>query len=278
MAIGTPEAEDVVELVEEVTSFSFEIPEGVKAGVKLKVVAPDQVTLHIPLPHNVVTGDRMVMVKSLDGKWGIKHVVRGELGGSPMFSTPWKTEEEIAKDLSQPHVCSVELATTKGTIKLRVVPSWAPKGAQRFLQLVSDKYYTDLPIYRAVPDFLIQFGVTTDDRYGRYEAMEDDELKGIPFLEGMVCFAASSQNSRLAAICVFLTDLPQLGKRSWETPFARVSEESFPVLRSIYTGYGEMPQCGGSGPDPIQLQDRGNPYIKEKFPQCDYVESAEWVQ
>ena len=26
-------------------------------------------------------------------------------------------------------------------------------------------------------------------------------------------------------------------------------------LRSIYTGYGDMPQCGGSGPDPIQLQD-----------------------
>ena len=29
----------------------------------------------------------------------------------------------------------------------------------------------------------------------------------------------------------------------------------FARLRSIYTGYGDMPQCGGSGPDPIQLQD-----------------------
>lgn len=57
--------------------------------------------------------------------------------------------------------CTVDLATSKGAIKLRpeaascpwrlrVVPSWAPKGAQRFLQLVADKYYTDLAIYRAV--------------------------------------------------------------------------------------------------------------------------------
>ena len=27
-------------------------------------------------------------------------------------------------------------------------------------------------------------------------------------------------------------------------------------LRSIFTGYGDMPQCGGTGPDPIQLQAR----------------------
>lgn len=84
-----------------------------------------------------------------------------------------------------------------------------------------------------------------------------------------------------------------------------MAEESLPVLRSIHTGYGEMPQRGGSGPDPIQLQeppqflhgkglqDRGNAYIKENFPLCDFVsfsvayaqcrslmskvESAEWV-
>eukprot|EP00434_Breviolum_minutum_P045023 symbB.v1.2.040282.t1/scaffold7123.1/size13202/2 len=249
---------DELEIVEEVTSFSFEIPQGVKEGVKLKVVAPDQVTLHIPVPNNVVAGDKMVMVKSLDGKWGIKHVVRGEGHAAPALPMPAQTKsaDDVARDLSQPYVCTVELRTTKGMIILRVVPSWAPKGAQRFLQLITDKYYTDLPIYRAVPDFLIQFGVSGDaDQNWKYEAIEDDESRGVPFLEGMVCLAASSQNSRMATLCIFLTDFPQLGKKSWETPFARVSEESLPVLRSIYTGYGDMPQCGGSGPDPIQLQD-----------------------
>ena len=64
-----------------------------------QVTAPDGVTLHIPLPQNILKGDkpgpqqplcslatfshagpylpylpaRMVMVKSLEGKWGIKH-------------------------------------------------------------------------------------------------------------------------------------------------------------------------------------------------------------
>eukprot|EP00437_Effrenium_voratum_P012345 CAMPEP_0181444084 /NCGR_PEP_ID=MMETSP1110-20121109/24884_1 /TAXON_ID=174948 /ORGANISM="Symbiodinium sp., Strain CCMP421" /LENGTH=280 /DNA_ID=CAMNT_0023568075 /DNA_START=45 /DNA_END=884 /DNA_ORIENTATION=+ len=270
--------DDAVEVVEEVTSFSFEIPDGVKAGVTLKVTAPDGVTLHIPLPQNILKGDKMVMVKSLEGKWGIKHVVRAD--AATVVASPQsriKSREDVARDLSQPHVCNVHLRTTKGIIKLRVVPNWAPKGAQRFLQLVTDKYYTDLPVYRAVDTFLVQFGITGDpDRSEKYEAIEDDELRGIPILEGMVCFAAAAANSRQATVCLFLSDFPQLGKNSWETPFARVSEESFPVLRSIFTGYGDMPQCGGTGPDPIQLQDRGNSYITECFPECDFVESAEW--
>lgn len=274
---GLDEEQNEYEYVDEVTGFSFEIPEGVQAGVTMKVFGPHNVMLHVPMPNNAEAGDRMHMVKS-DGKWRIDHVTRGEANVAQMLSIPQaKTVDDLAKDLGQPHVCSVELRTTKGMINLRVVPSWAPKGAQRFLQLVTDKYYTDLPVYRAVPDFLVQFGVSGDDRNWKYEAIEDDDSRGVPFLEGMVCLAASSQNSRMATLCIFLTDFPQLGKKSWETPFARVSEESLPVLRSIYTGYGDMPQCGGSGPDPIQLQDRGNSYIKESFPKCDYVESAEWV-
>lgn len=66
--------------------------------------------------------------------------------------------------------------------------------------------------------------------------------------------AITARNSRMATLCIFLTDFPQLGKsswpkigqltapcvafalgiffrdrKSWETPFARVSEESLPV-------------------------------------------------
>eukprot|EP00931_Biecheleriopsis_adriatica_P043144 TRINITY_DN24670_c0_g1_i2.p1 TRINITY_DN24670_c0_g1~~TRINITY_DN24670_c0_g1_i2.p1 ORF type:complete len:284 (+),score=63.31 TRINITY_DN24670_c0_g1_i2:67-918(+) len=269
--------------VEEVSSFSFEIPEGVQAGVTLKVTAPDNVQLHIPVSANVQGGDKMVMVKGAEGKWGIKHIVRAAETPAPSVPTPagaaagaagapalqTKTAEDI--------VCRAALKTTKGTIHMQIVPSWAPKGSQRFLQLITDKYYTDLAIYRAVPGFLVQFGVTSDTaRVTKYEAIPDDELRGVPITEGMVCFAASGANTRTATICIFLHDFPQLGKKPWETPIGKVTDESLAVLRSIYTGYGDMPQCGGNGPDPIQLQDRGNSYILEEFPNIDFVESASW--
>eukprot|EP00440_Ansanella_granifera_P033250 gb/GFBE01036075.1/.p1 GENE.gb/GFBE01036075.1/~~gb/GFBE01036075.1/.p1 ORF type:complete len:272 (+),score=78.18 gb/GFBE01036075.1/:1-816(+) len=266
---------------EEAETFSFEVPEGVTPGTTMKVVAPDGVQLHIPTPGNVKPGDQMALQKNPEtGKWGIKHIIRSEKPGKTPATTELKTKtaEEIAMDLSQAHVCKATLQTTKGAINIRICPMWAPKGAQRFLQLITDKYYTDLAIYRAVPGFLIQFGVTSNTvQSSKYEAIPDDELRGVPVTEGMVCFAASGANTRAATICIFLGEFPQLGKNSWETPIGKVCDEDLAVLRSIYTGYGDMPQCGGSGPDPIQLQDKGNSYIVEEFPKCDFVESATWA-
>lgn len=268
------------------SSFAFDIPPSVKAGVTLKVQAPDGVQLHIPLPASVMPGDRMVMQKNPeDGKWGIKHVVRNESPAENQVATKPDTGtdsqpttlEQLEKDLNAPYVCHAHLKTTKGIITVRVMPSWAPKGSQRFLQLISDQYYTDLAIYRAVPGFLVQFGVTNDTvRTNKYTAIEDDEVRGIPIVEGMVCFAAAGAHTRTATLCIFLGEFPQLGQNPWETPIGKITDESLSVLRSIYTGYGDMPQCGGTGPDPILVQDLGNDYIKEEFPKCDFVESATW--
>eukprot|EP00933_Yihiella_yeosuensis_P054713 TRINITY_DN53229_c0_g1_i1.p1 TRINITY_DN53229_c0_g1~~TRINITY_DN53229_c0_g1_i1.p1 ORF type:complete len:278 (+),score=59.96 TRINITY_DN53229_c0_g1_i1:66-899(+) len=272
------EQKDAGEKEEALMSFQFTVPENVSTGVTLKVQAPDGVSLNIPLPANILGGDTMVMQRAADGKWGIKHVIRGEPVPSvePTSNGGKRSDAQLAADLEESNVQVATLNTTKGPIKVRISPMWAPKGSTRFLQLVTDKYYTDIAIYRAVPEFLVQFGVIDDERRNKYEAIADDALVGVPVKEGMVCFAASGANTRCATLCIFLGDYPQLGENPWETPIGRVCEESMPVLRSLHVGYGDMPQCGGNGPDPIELQDRGNSYIKEKFPDCDFVESATW--
>lgn len=262
--------------------FAFDIPGGISAGVTLKVKAPDGVLLHIPLPPSVQGGDRMCMEKNAEtGKWGIKHVERSEVPAisvEPNGQVTRRSDADLDKDLLDSHVCVVSLQTTKGEIKIRIVPSWAPKGAKRLLSLVSNGYYEDLAIYRAVPKFLVQFGVTNDsERTARYEAITDDLIRGVPITEGSVCFAASGPNTRTATLCIFLASFKQLGGNSWETPIGKVCPESLDVLYSIHTGYGDMPQCGGSGPDPITLEESGNEYIKESFPECDFVKSAEWI-
>lgn len=257
-------------------AFAFKIPEGCPVNTVLKVKAPDGLQLSIPLPANVLGGDEMHMVKR-DGRWGVQHVVRCAVDDPEPEQT--RTEEQLDAELNDVNTCLVELVTSKGPLRIRVCPSWAPFGAQRFLQLVADGYYRDVAIYRAVPNFLIQFGIVKDtSRSERYEALQDDLLRGVPFLEGMVCFAAAGANTRKATLCIFLAKVPQLGQQPWETPFGRVLPESYEVLRSINTEYGDMPQCGGSGPDPIELQERGNRYIYEEFPNCDWVKSATWLQ
>lgn len=46
--------------------------------------------------------------------------------------------------------------TTKGLFEIEVLPEWAPLGAQRYLDLVTDGFYTDIPMYRSVAGFLTQ--------------------------------------------------------------------------------------------------------------------------
>lgn len=275
-------AENVdVEEEEEATCFQFPIPDCAPDTV-MKVTAPDGVQLHMKRPGNVLTGDQMVMSKQPDGKWGVQHVVRAEatttmlVGGEGIAK---RSQAELDGDLADTRIINkVRLETTKGPILIRVCPTWAPLGAQRFMQLCLDGFYTELAIYRAVPKFLVQFGVTNDAAAkARYQVIDDDMLCGVPVQDGMVCFAASGPNTRKSTICIFLDDIPQLGKNPWETPFGKVDPASMATLKALFTGYGDMPQCGGQGPDPIELEDRGATYIKEKFPKCDFITKATWV-
>ena len=42
----------------------------------------------------------------------------------------------------------VTCETTKGTIGIEVREEWAPLGAQRFLELVDDNFFTDIAFFR----------------------------------------------------------------------------------------------------------------------------------
>eukprot|EP00928_Gymnodinium_smaydae_P079385 TRINITY_DN63328_c1_g1_i1.p1 TRINITY_DN63328_c1_g1~~TRINITY_DN63328_c1_g1_i1.p1 ORF type:complete len:302 (-),score=49.56 TRINITY_DN63328_c1_g1_i1:202-1038(-) len=264
---------------EKEATFYFDLPECPPEAV-MKVTAPDGVMLHIKRPSNVRTGDRICMTRT-DGTWGMKHVVRGQVNSAPPAQVSgepgMRSQADLEADLTGPSALKVKLSTTKGDIHLQICSMWAPLGAQRFVQLVLDGYYTDLAIYRAVPKFLVQFGVVKDpERTEKYQAIKDDALYGVPVTAGTVCFAASGPETRNTTICIFLGDFPQLGKNPWETPIGRVHPDSMDTLRKLHTGYGDMPQCGGNGPDPIALEDQGNEYIREKFPLCDFVTSASW--
>lgn len=56
----------------------------------------------------------------------------------------------------------VSCETTQGLIRIEVYKDWAPLGAQRFLDLVQDGFFTDIALYRCVKRFLVQFGITED--------------------------------------------------------------------------------------------------------------------
>jgi cyclophilin family peptidyl-prolyl cis-trans isomerase len=61
-----------------------------------------------------------------------------------------------------PDLYTVACETSKGPFEISVHRSWAPKGADRFHELVLDKFYDDAPFFRMVEGFVVQFGLNSD--------------------------------------------------------------------------------------------------------------------
>jgi cyclophilin family peptidyl-prolyl cis-trans isomerase len=217
----------------------------------------------------------MYMSKDASGEWTISKVTRGEAASAPAAAPPaqWRSQLDLNNDMRGPHVVSACLQTTKGPIHMVLVPSWSPRGFNRFLELIDDGFYSQIAMYRAISGFLVQFGIAKHAQKV-YDKIADDPLIGIPIQEGSVCFAASGPNTRKNQICLWLGDFPSFGKSPWETPFGKVLPESLPVLHSICMDYGDIPQCGGQGPDPQKLEQLGNEYVASNFPKLDYVVGA----
>lgn len=179
--------------------------------------------------------------------------------------------------------------TTEGNTKTNqpldivVRPSWSPRGASRFLELVRQGYYDGCALNRVVPKFLTQFGISADyeqrTEFRGKTILDDPPEPKISFSPGMLSYAGSGPDSRTAEIFVVMpgTEQSQLyyfGKNPWETPFAVVKgpvEES-PVAR--WFSYGDMPPWG-TGPDPGKIyQKSGYQYLEREFPKVDYIETC----
>lgn len=63
-----------------------------------------------------------------------------------------------------------------------------------------------------------------------------------------------------------------MGKEPWETPIGQVVK-GMDVVDSWYTGYGELKDFNenGGGVDQQLIYEYGNRYLREHFPDLDYI-------
>lgn len=93
--------------------------------------------------------------------------------------------ESTAEDVVSDYVNAVvKCFTTVGELIIDVRAAWAPVGAARFLELVENGHFTDLPFYRVCPKYLTQFGkryydAAMKDPDDLSELKDDNSLFGI---------------------------------------------------------------------------------------------------
>src|ERR1700694_441858 len=92
----------------------------------------------------------------------------------------------------------VAFQTSRGTFVVQAHRAWAPKGADRFYELVGEGFFDENRFYRVLPGFIAQFGANDDKK--RNEQWEARPIADDPAREknrrGTISFARLGPGSR----------------------------------------------------------------------------------
>jgi cyclophilin family peptidyl-prolyl cis-trans isomerase len=164
----------------------------------------------------------------------------------------------------------VAFATNRGTFVVEARRAWAPRGADRFYQLVGEGFFDENRFYRVLPGFIAQFGANDDrKRNEQWEArpLPDDTTRE-KNRRGTLSFASLGPGSRTHQLFVNLKDNASLDAQGF-APVGRVIR-GMSVVDSLYDEYGETPKYH-------LIATMGNKYLARMFPQLDYIRTARIV-
>ena len=163
--------------------------------------------------------------------------------------------------------------TAKGVFVIAVHRAWAPRGADRFYNLVRAGYYDGVRFFRVLPGFMAQFGIHGDPAVSaawREQRIEDDPVRRSN-TRGMISFATAGPGTRTTQVFINFANNDRLDAMGF-APFGEVVE-GMDVVDRLYADYGEgAPR--GRGPDQGRMQAEGNAYLERAFPQLDVVKVA----
>jgi peptidyl-prolyl cis-trans isomerase A (cyclophilin A) len=198
-------------------------------------------------------------------------------GEVEMTENPALLDAALATEKA-PDTYKVRMNTTAGDFTIEVHRDWAPRGADRFFNLVKIGYFNDTAFYRVIKGFMAQVGMNGDPAVNQVwmNAQIRDDAVTQSNTRGMVTFAMSGKpHSRTSQIFINYGDNSYLDEMGF-APFGEVVEE-FETVEALYGGYGEgAPR--GKGPSQGRLFRSGNDYLKGEFPELDYIEMATIVE
>jgi peptidyl-prolyl cis-trans isomerase A (cyclophilin A) len=172
-----------------------------------------------------------------------------------------------------PDTFRARFKTTKGDFVIAVHRAWAPRGADRFYNLVRSGFYNGVRFFRVMPGFMAQFGIHGDTAVTaawREQRIPDDPVRRTN-IRGMVTFATAGPGTRTTQVFINYGNNDRLDGMGF-APFGQVIQ-GMDVVDKLYGGYGEgVPQ--GHGPDQMRFNIEGEKYLARQFPKLDKIISA----
>lgn len=177
-----------------------------------------------------------------------------------------------------PDTFRVKMETTAGDFVIEVHRDWAPRGADRFYNLVRIGFYDDVAFYRVITGFMAQAGMHGDPAVTAawMSARIPPDKVSQSNTKGRVTFAmGGSPDTRTTQFFINFANNSYLDEAGF-APFGEVVE-GFETVKKLYSGYGEGAPSG-KGPSQAKFFRGGNAYLKGGFPKLDYIVTASVIE
>ena len=152
-------------------------------------------------------------------------------------------------------------------IVIKVTRSLAPLGADRFHALMVDGFFDGGALFRVVPGFVLQFGIsgnrTLNDRWLN-NPIKDDPVVGSN-VKGTVTFADAGPNTRSSQIFINYADNKRLDAMGF-APFGAVVSG----METATAAHNPTPGDEG-GVDQDEYEAKGDTWIRKAYPGINFV-------
>jgi peptidyl-prolyl cis-trans isomerase A (cyclophilin A) len=173
-----------------------------------------------------------------------------------------------------PAAYGVQFTTTKGKFVVTVHRSWAPRGADRFYNLVRARFYDGNEFFRVVKGFVVQFGISgfpSVSTAWQNANIKDDPVKASNTV-GTITYADAGPNTRTTQVFINLGNNAANLDGQGFAPFGKVTA-GMAVVNELYGGYDDRPtNLQGA------IASQGNSFLKKRFPKLDSVIRARIVK
>ncbi|HSA56174.1 MAG TPA: peptidylprolyl isomerase [Gemmatimonadaceae bacterium] len=197
-------------------------------------------------------------------------------------AAPLTDPAHAAFSATAPDSFDVEMVTTKGTMLVRVRRQWSPLGADRFHNLVRNRYFDSVAFHRTIRNFVAQFGIHGDtavSRAWRGQSFPDEPVKVVN-QRGTLSYARGGPNTR--SVQLFFNTVDNTPRLDTLNTFG------FPPIGQVIRGLDVLDSLnweysgtrGGQtfpGPSQDSLSRQGNAYLQRSFPRLDYILRARVV-
>ena len=185
-----------------------------------------------------------------------------------LFNENWTKEQA-------PEYFKARFETTQGNFDIEAKREWSPQAVDRLYQLIKSEFYTDMAIFRVVPNFVAQFGINNDSilnsSWANYKISDEPVIK--KNIKGSISFARGGVESRTTQIFINLKDNNRLDDLMYS------GVKGFPVVAKVISGMENVMKFYGDYGDELgfrqdSIQQYGNDFIRRKYPKTDFIYKA----